>query len=1185
MRLDRCLGNFQWIDAWSLLECSTLPRISSDHCPLLVSFSKLTITPKAPFRFHSMWLDHQDFFPLVEDVWKSSNFYGCPMYVLGAKLRVLKSRIKVWNKSVFGDVNMNVDKAFDALDEIQKEISSLGPSEERFTKEDNASLCVQNALIAQEKFYRDKSRIKWLSEGDNNTSFFHSMVKIRKLHRSLAVMRDGNRVLDNQMDISQHVITYFQDLFSADSSVTDTGLVARIIPKVVTATENESLLAIPTPDEIFETLKSMDHSSSPGPDGFGGSFYFRCWPIVGNDVVQAVQSFFSQGNILPHFNSNLMILIPKVDGANSVNHLRPIALANFSFKIITKILADRLSPIAAHIVSPQQNAFTKGRSIVDPIILTSECMNLLDRRCRGGNIAIKFDIRKAFDTLDWGFLLRVLDAFDFSAGFVDWIYSILTSAHLSVFINGSVEGFFPCSRGVRQGDPLSPILFCLAEEVFSRGLTRMVEADLIDTFSVPMGIAPPSHVLFADDIMVFMRGTKRSMRNLMRFVEEYSLNSGQCINKLKSLVFLGKYASSRHAIIQKVLGVSRGNLPFTYLGVPIFQGRPKRIYFQAIADKIRCKLTAWKGSLLSQAGRLQLINSVIQGILVYSFQIYAWPTNLLREVQGWIRNFFWSGDPLKRGMPLIAWSSCCKLKDEGGLGIRDLFESNRSLLLKRCWDVIYSSSPASDWLRNRFLKDNFHLLKSYKKSSIWLGLKQLWPSFYSSLQWSVGDGRKISFLYDNWLGTTLLSNIGEVDIIPLNSKVKDFIQDAKWSLPIVFTSSFPHLSEKIMKTPLPIAHMDDALFWTGSSSGTVSAKEAFLFFSSHAPHKKWAKMVWHQSIQPRKSLVVWKACHGRLLTDDLLQRRGVALASCCAFCHNARESCDHLLLHCPQTVALWKWIFILFGKPYDPWQCIEDIFYGSLVSSFPTSVRKLWLLVICNFFWWLWHKRNKIRFENKSFSIVESQRCLLRHWRESASTCFSSFTGCVSIPIFSMLRISSLSLDALNFVPVFWRPPPVGWIKINTDGSCKGNGHVGSGGVFRDSSGLFLGAFASSSSYPSAVVAEIVAVIEAIQIAWDKKWHNIWLETDSMHVISLLSAHSMDVPWFLKVSWANCLWHIARLNLRFSHIFREGNCLADAFANFGAMNSSFTWWDSVPDFADASYRRDCVGLPFFRSSS
>nr|XP_008372647.1 uncharacterized protein LOC103436004 [Malus domestica] len=366
------------------------------------------------------------------------------MYVFGAKLHALKSHIKVWNKLVFGDVNMKIDRAFDALDEIQKEISSLGPLEERFTNEDNAFLCVQKALIAQENFYHDKSHIKWLSEGDNNNSFFHSMVKIRKLHQSLAVMRDGNKVLDNQMDISQHVVTYFQDLFSTDSSITNIGLVACTIPNVVTATENESLLAIPTHDEIFETLKSMDHSSSPGPDGFGESFYFRYC----------------------------------------------------------------LSPIAAHIVSLQHNAFTKGQSIVDPIILTSECMNLLDRCCKGGNIAIKFDTRKAFDTLDWGFLLRVLDAFGFSAGFVDWIRSILTSAHPFVLINGSIEGFFTCSYGVRQGDPLSPILFCLAKEVFSKGLTKMVEDDLIDTFSVPMGIAPPSHVLFADDIMVFMHGTK-----------------------------------------------------------------------------------------------------------------------------------------------------------------------------------------------------------------------------------------------------------------------------------------------------------------------------------------------------------------------------------------------------------------------------------------------------------------------------------------------------------------------------------------------------------------------------------------------------------------------------------------------------------------------------------------------------
>ncbi|KAL6188099.1 hypothetical protein ACLB2K_039493 [Fragaria x ananassa] len=268
----------------------------------------------------------------------------------------------------------------------------------------------------------------------------------------------------------------------------------------------------------------------------------KCWSIVGVEVVQAIQSFFISGYILPHFNSNLMILIPKVLGADSVTQLRPIAMANFVFKLVTKMIADKLGSIAARIISPNQSAFLKGRTIVDPIIMTSECINLLDRECKAGNITIKFDVRKAFYTLDWGFLLRVLEAFGFSNLFQDFIKAILGFAHLSILINGATEGFFTCSRGVRQGDPLSSILFCLAEEVLSRGISKLVEEGHIDLLSAPLGITSPSHVLFADDIMVFMRGTKHSLKTVMHFMEEYGLNSGQQVNKAKSLVFLGKYA-------------------------------------------------------------------------------------------------------------------------------------------------------------------------------------------------------------------------------------------------------------------------------------------------------------------------------------------------------------------------------------------------------------------------------------------------------------------------------------------------------------------------------------------------------------------------------------------------------------------------------------------------------------------
>lgn len=336
-----------------------------------------------------------------------------------------------------------------------------------------------------------------------------------------------------------------------------------------------------------------------------------------------VQSFFSNGFILPHFNSSLLILVPKSHESEEVTDFRPIALANFVFKIITKIVADRLSPIASRIISPSQSAFIKGRSIVDPITLTSECVNLLDRKCKHGNIAIKFDIRKAFDTLDWGFLIRVLTAFGFDTAVVNYISSILQSSHLSVSVNGQSRGYFTCSRGVRQGDPLSPLLFCLAEDVLSRGLAMLVDQKQIKLIAAPRSLSPPSHVLFADDVMVFLQGDVSYLRALMSFMKEYAQNSGQEVNKEKSLLFLGKFAVPWQNEIQRELGINVGSLPFIYLGVPIFQGRPKTEFFLPIADKVKCKLSTWKGLQLSQAGRLQLINSVIQSLLIYSFQVYT----------------------------------------------------------------------------------------------------------------------------------------------------------------------------------------------------------------------------------------------------------------------------------------------------------------------------------------------------------------------------------------------------------------------------------------------------------------------------------------------------------------------------------------------------------------------------------
>ena len=155
-------------------------------------------------------------------------------------------------------------------------------------------------------------------------------------------------------------------------------------------------------------------------------------------------------------------------------------------------------------------------------------------------MALKFDIRKAFDTLDWKFLLSVLSKFGFHQTFVNWVSVILHSAKLSFLVNCSAMGYLSCKRGVRQGDPLSPLPFCIAEEVLSRGLIALVEKGAITPMAGCRGSSTPTHVMYADDIMIFCRGLKWSVDNIMGLFQAYGATSGQVFSPAKSSFFVGE---------------------------------------------------------------------------------------------------------------------------------------------------------------------------------------------------------------------------------------------------------------------------------------------------------------------------------------------------------------------------------------------------------------------------------------------------------------------------------------------------------------------------------------------------------------------------------------------------------------------------------------------------------------------
>jgi len=560
----------------------------------------------------------------VRETW-SKGVRGHGMSRLQAKLRNVKNAFKVWNRTVFGDVDRQVRLAIDEVNRIQQLLDSEGFSDNLYLQDLEAQLLLTKALNVQEHFWKEKARNQQFVSGDRNTAYFHRVSTIQAATKSFSFLQNGDNVISDPTDIESHILAYFQAIFSMDNNCVQNTLVDEIILSLVSDTENQMLMRFPLHDEIKAAVFDLNADGALGPDGFGAHFYQTFWDVVGMDVVKSVQDFSLHGEVPPNINSNMIVLIPKISRARSMGDYRPIALANFQFKIITKIVADRLACITSRIISVEQRGFVRDRSIAECVIIASEALNILDKRQYGGNIALKVDISKAFDTLDWNFLIMVLHNFGFNTTFINWILAILQSACLSILVNGKAVGFFSCSRGVRQGDPLSPLLFCLAEEVLSRAITTSTNRGRIIPISYCRGNNFPTHVLYADDVMIFCTGLKSNVRELIHIFHKYSEVSGQVINNTKSRFYTGAMTGTRANTISNMLGFSVGTVPFQYLGCTIFQGKPKVIHFRMIADKIKNKLATWKGRIISIMGRVQLVKSIIHGMLVYSFHVYLWP--------------------------------------------------------------------------------------------------------------------------------------------------------------------------------------------------------------------------------------------------------------------------------------------------------------------------------------------------------------------------------------------------------------------------------------------------------------------------------------------------------------------------------------------------------------------------------
>lgn len=229
--------------------------------------------------------------------------------------------------------------------------------------------------------------------------------------------------------------------------------------------------------EIGNALFQIGPLKAPGPDGFPGRFFQRNWPVLREDVIRAVQELLDTGVMPPGVNDTCIVLIPKVPYPETLRDFRPISLCNVIYMVVSKCLVNRLRPLLEGIISPHQRAFLPRRLITNKALIAFECLHAINSSTDERNrfCAYKLDLSKAYDRVDWSFLKNVLLKLGFHCSWVDRVITCVSSVRYTVRFNGAMSAPFIPSRGLRQGDPLSPYLFLFVADGLSTLISNKVQ--------------------------------------------------------------------------------------------------------------------------------------------------------------------------------------------------------------------------------------------------------------------------------------------------------------------------------------------------------------------------------------------------------------------------------------------------------------------------------------------------------------------------------------------------------------------------------------------------------------------------------------------------------------------------------------------------------------------------------------
>jgi hypothetical protein len=527
----------------------------------------------------------------------------------------------------------------------------------------------------------------WLAAGDRNIKFFHAQAHQRRQTNSIkGLLNENNEWCTDENEVEAIAVNYFAGLFRTNH-LGDLTKVISAVNSTVTPKANQNLLRPYTEDEVRVALFQMHPLKAPGPDGMSSFFFQKYWHIVGSSVTHAVLSILNSGKMLRKINFSHISLIPKKKYLEQMSDFRPISLCNVVYKIISKVLANRLKLVLPFVISESQSAFVPGRLITDKISVAFELIHKLKakRSGRKGEMALKLDMSKAYDRVKWIFLESIMRRMGFAERWISMVMECIKTVHYSVLIDGVPKGYINPTSGIRQGDSLSPYLFLICVEGLTALLRKASDAGLLRGIQSCRRGPWVSHLFFADDSLLFGQASIPECRKIMDILNIYEPSSGQKINREKTAMFFSSNTSqATRQSIQEFWGSSGSTNFDKYLGLPAMIGRSKRAIFNGLKEGIIQRLQGWKERYLSKAGQEVLIKVVAQAIPTYAMNCFHLPKIWCDEITSLIARYWWGQKGDERKLHWMKWDKLCTSKEDGGLGFRNLFLFNSSLLAKQC---------------------------------------------------------------------------------------------------------------------------------------------------------------------------------------------------------------------------------------------------------------------------------------------------------------------------------------------------------------------------------------------------------------------------------------------------------------------------------------------------------------------